>query len=266
MKDSRSGRLITSAIVFGGIIGTYFLSRPRKNSVQTVLDKKRQKKIDRNLLTPANATFGLVWSSIYIGTIALVIHQTLSSQRYNPRYKKAQLWLRLNYILTGIFGYFFSKSDKKSRIGAALVTISMLPAAIGLHRALEIGETEVEEPENIFRRSVSLYTGWLTAASAVSVTTLIQEAGYFRRPESAKKWALGSLPVVTALSLLVSKKLNDPYYLLTVVAALAGIAVKQKEKNSVISILAATLAASLLGDFAAVLRAGIRNEQMAVIS
>ncbi|MBE9463203.1 tryptophan-rich sensory protein [Dyadobacter subterraneus] len=247
MKDIKTGRYITAAIVIGGILGTYFFSRPRKKVIDTPFDKKRQDKVDRNLVTPANETFGIVWSTIYIGTLALAIHQALPSQIINPRYQKAQPWLRISYLLTGLFGYFFSKSDKTSRIGAAVTTISMLPAAIALHRALEIGQTEVNGAENIIRKSISLYTGWLTAAAAVSATTLVQEAGYMIKPDDAKHWTLGLLPVTTGLGVVISNRLNDPYYLVTIIAALTGIAVKQKDTNKEISILASTLATYLLG-------------------
>jgi tryptophan-rich sensory protein len=250
MKDNSIGRYTTAAIVLGGIIGTYFFSRSRKQVIETPLDKKRQEKVDRNLVTPANATFGIVWSVIYLGTVGLAIHQAMPSQLHNPRYRKAQFWLRLNYILTALFGYFFSKSDKKNRIGAALTTISMLPAAIGLHRALEIGMTDVKGTENVLRKFISLYTGWLTAASAVSVTTLVQEAGYAKQTEDAKKWTLGLLPITTGIGSMVSNRLNDPYYLITLIAALTGIAVKQKNDNQQISMMAGTLSTYLLGVFA----------------
>ena len=248
MKYNKYGRYITAAIVLGGMAGTYFFSRPGRNKLKTKLDYKQQKRVDRNILTPANATFGIVWSTIYAGTIALAIHQALPSQLDNPRYRKAQHWLRLNYLLTGLFGYFFSKSDKNSRIGAALTTISMLPAAIGLHRALEIGQTDVEGAENVIRKFISLYAGWLTAASAISATTLAQEAGYIKKTEEATKWALIALPALSGLGKIVSKRLNDPYYLLTLIAALAGIAIKQQENRKEVSALAASLAVALLGE------------------
>ncbi|TDE10208.1 tryptophan-rich sensory protein [Dyadobacter psychrotolerans] len=248
MSDNKLERYATAALVIGSIVGTYFFSRPRKkNPVQTVLDRKQQKKIDRNLMTPANETFGIVWPVIYTGTIALAIHQALPSQRLNLRYQKAQPWLQASYLLTGIFSYFFSKSDKKNRIGAAVTTINMLPAAIGLHRSLEIGTTRAPEPENTLQKSISIYTGWLTAASAVSATTLVQEAGYFKKNSDAKKWATGLIPLTSAIGFLVSKRLNDPYYLLPIVAALAGIAVKQKDKNQELSVLSASLATALSG-------------------
>lgn len=265
MKDSKAGRYVTAAIILGGIVGTYLFSSRPKNGIQTDLGSKRQRKVDRNLVTPANETFGIVWGVIYAGTIALAVHQALPSQLDNPRYRKAQPWLRLNYILTAIFGYFFASSDKKSRIGAAITTISMLPAAIGLHKALEIGSTEVEGAENIIQKSVSLYTGWLTAASAISATTLVQEAGYATKGEKAKNWTLGALPVTTGISLWVSNKLNDPYYLLTIIAALTGIAIKQKDNNKEISMLASTLGTALLGVVTTKLKDSLPIGQLAAI-
>lgn len=246
MKNNLSERYLTAAIVFGGMIGTYFFTRPRKKLIQTSLDNKRQQKADQNLLTPKNETFGLAWSVIYLGTAALTVHQLLPEQAENPRYEKAQPWLRVNYLLTGLFGFFFSKSSKEHRIGAALTTLAMLPASLGLHRALEIGETTVTAPENMLQKSISLYAGWLTAAAAVSGTSLIQEAGYLRDTDEAKHWAAGLLPVTTGLGLLISNKLNDPVYLISIVTALTGIALKQKDEHKEISILASTLATYLL--------------------
>jgi tryptophan-rich sensory protein len=248
MKNRKIERYTTAAIVIGGIIGTWFLSRPRKGIVKTRLDRIQQKKIDRNLMTPANATFGIVWSVIYSGTLALAVHQALPSQLSNPRYQKAQWWFRINYLMTMVFGYFFSKSDKKSRIAAAVTTIGMLPAAIGLHSSLEIGENaDLPEPEKTLGKFISIYAGWLTAASAVSATTLAHEFGYLRKTAENKQWTSALLPIAGGAGLLVSRQLNDPIALLPIAAALAGIAAKQKDKNKEISLLAAGLASSVAG-------------------
>lgn len=249
MEDNRSGRYTTAAIVIGGIIGTFIFSRFRKNKVRAGIGKKLQRTTERNLLTPDKITFGIAWSVIYLGIGILAIHQALPSQQYNFRYKKAQIWLRANFILAGVFGYFFSKSDKNSRIGSAVTTMSMLPAAIGLHRALEIGQTEVPEPENTLRKFISMYTGWLTAASTISATTLILEAGYLKKTKQIKEYTINALPAVSAVGAIISKRLNDPYYLITLIAALAGIAVKQKENQKDVSAMAASMAMVLIGEF-----------------
>jgi tryptophan-rich sensory protein len=245
MKNNNLARYGTAAFVIGSIIGTYFLSRPDKKGVNTKLDRRQQKKIDQNLMTPANATFGIVWPILYSGTIALAIHQALPSQKFNPRYAKARPWLLVCYTMNAVFGYFFSKSDKFNRVGAAVTTIAMLPASIILHRQLEIGQGDVPEPENSIRKVMGMYAGWLTAASAVSITTLIQEMGYFTDKKGAKTDALFTLPITSGIGLLASKSLNDPYYLLTIIAALAGIAVKQNDTNPEVSKLAVSLALGL---------------------
>jgi tryptophan-rich sensory protein len=248
MNERKVERYTTAAIVIGGIITTWFLSRPRKGVIKTRLDRKQQRNIDRNLMTPANATFGILWSVIYSGTLALAVHQALPTQVANPRYQKAQWWLRINYLMTMAFGYFFSKSDKKSRIAAAVTTIGMLPAAIGLHRSLEIGENDLlPEPEKAFGKFIGIYTGWLTAASAVSATTLVHELGYLKKSADNKQWTSALLPLTGAAGLLVSRQLNDPISLLPIAAALVGIATKQKENNKEISMLAAGLAATVAG-------------------
>ncbi|WP_128543293.1 tryptophan-rich sensory protein [Larkinella soli] len=254
MKNRMLEQYATAAVVIGSIIGTYFFSRPRQSGFRTRLDREQQTELDRNLLTPANATFGLVWPVIYSGTVGLAVHQALPSQTDNPRYAQARPLLWVNSALNALFGYFFSKSDRDSRTGAALTTIALLPVSLGLHRNLEIGRQAVPEPEKTLRRSISLYAGWLTAASVVSVGNLLLQAGYRVSPESATRWAFGVLSATAGLGIAVSKRLDDPYYLTTLIAAFAGIAAKQTGRNDDLARVAAGLALLLTGVLADALR------------
>ncbi|CCH51442.1 hypothetical protein BN8_00366 [Fibrisoma limi BUZ 3] len=249
MKNNQLERYATAAFVIGSIIGTYFFSRPRRGAFRTEIADEQQRELDLNLTTPANATFGIAWPVIYTGTIGLAIHQALPSQENNPRYASARPWLWANYALNLVFGYFFSKSDLPSRAGGALTTISLLPLSLGLHRQLEIGRTEVPEPENTLRKSISLYTGWLTAATVVSGANLLLQAGYRVSPAAARRWAYGILSATGGLGIIVSKRLNDPYYLLTLITAFVGIAAKQRGRNDEVAALAAAWAVALAGVF-----------------
>jgi hypothetical protein len=195
------------------------------------LFEEQQRPLDQNLTTPANATFAVVWPVIYTGTVGLALHQALPAQGDNARYARARPWLLASYAGNLVFGYFFSRPDKGSRVGASLTTIATLPMAIGLHQTLGIGQTEVPQPERTLRRSVSLYAGWLTAATVVSAGNLLIEAGLRPRPAAAARWAAGVLPVTTALGLVTARRLNDPYYLAPFVAAFVGIAAKQRGES-----------------------------------
>ncbi|MFD2574118.1 tryptophan-rich sensory protein [Spirosoma soli] len=255
MKNNQVERYGIAALVIGSILGTFFFSRPRKGAFRTTLADEQQEELDRNLTTPANATFGVVWPVVYTGTIGLAIHQALPSQQNNLRYAKARPWLAVNYVLNALFGYFFSRQDVRSRVGAGLTTVSMLPASLALHQQLEIGKTEVPEPENTLRKSISLYAGWLTAATVVSGANLLQQAGFLVPKAVARRLAYAVLSGTGGLGLIVSKRLNDPYYLTTLIAAFVGIAAKQRGKNDGVAALAAAWALVLTAVFTERLRA-----------
>ncbi|WP_025763542.1 tryptophan-rich sensory protein [Dyadobacter tibetensis] len=248
MLQSRNSRYLTATIVLGGILASFWGSRKGGSNQNNRTVKKRQNKLDRNLLTPANATFGIAWGVIYSGTAALIFHQASSRQLSNPRYARAQNWLRANYILGALFGYFFSRSDRTGRVGAALTTMSMLPAALGLHRALAIGQFTPPQPERTLQKSVSLYTGWLGAASAISLINLLQEAGYFTKKKAAVRISQYAIPTLATGAIAASRSLRDPYLLIPIAGALLGIAAKQQHSNKSVAQLSLTIAGTILAD------------------
>jgi tryptophan-rich sensory protein len=242
MKNKSVSAWGTAAFVIGSMASAYFFSGERRGGKRVKLLDNQQRKLDENLVIPSNETFGLVWSVIYSSTAGLMIHQALPSQQNNPRYDRARPWWIASYALNLVFAYFFSRSDKASRIGGNLTTIAILPTAIGLHRALGIGRESVPQPERALRGSVSLYAGWLTAATVVGTANLLIEAGYRLRPAQAAGWAFAVLPFTAAVGIGVSRRLNDPYYLVPLVAAFTGIAAKQQDKATDVAAVSAACA------------------------
>ncbi|WP_077920546.1 tryptophan-rich sensory protein [Spirosoma sp. 209] len=241
MKTNSVSPLGTAAFVIGSMITTFFFSGARR-SKRTQLFDEQQRVLDQNVVTPANRTFTLVWPVIYTGTAGLLIHQALPAQHTNPRYQQARPWWLASYGLNLLFGVFFSRPDTVSRVGYNLTTIAMLPTALGLHRSLRIGREDVPQPERLLRRSVSLYAGWLTAATVVTTANLALEAGYRVSPAKAVRWAAAVIPLTAGLGLFVARRLNDPYYLLPLISAFSGIAVKQYEKATRVAVVAGACA------------------------
>ncbi|OZI09112.1 tryptophan-rich sensory protein [Siphonobacter sp. BAB-5385] len=261
MKTSSLQRIGTAIAVVGSIVGTYFYTRSRTQRRSTF--SKQRKEIDENLLTPSNETFGIMWPTIYTGTTALAIHQALPDQLDNPRYQKAVPWLLSSYALNNVFTYFFSRDDKASRRASALTTIALLPNALMLHKALEIGQTEVPQPERTFQKSISLYAGWLTAASVISAGNLLLQSG-IKIPESLKgKVTCGALSATATLGIGMAKKLNDPYYLLPFIAAFVGIASKQYGERDDVALCAGTLALTVAGAFVTQLQEAKPSQELA---
>lgn len=261
MEHTKISRLATAALVVGSIVGTYFFAGPRNKKRRTDVVPDYNDELDTNLITPAGPTFATVWPVIYTGTLGLAVHQALPSQAENPRYEKAAPWLVVNYLLNGLFGVFFSRGEKAARVGANAVTVTQLPTVLALHQALEVGQTNVPEPERTFHRAVGIYAGWITVATGVATTNLLIESGW-REPRSrAIPYAIGLLNVLGAVGLTVSKRLNDPYYLLPFVAGFTGVAAKQYGRNNAVAGVAGTLALVAAGAFIDKVRTAISTPE-----
>ncbi|WP_375448538.1 tryptophan-rich sensory protein [uncultured Fibrella sp.] len=250
MENTKISRLATAALVIGSIVGTYFFAGPRNKKRRTDVVPEYQDELETNLITPVGGTFAAVWPVIYTGTLGLAVHQALPSQVNNPRYDKAAPWLVVNYLLNGLFGVFFSRGEKKARVAANAITVTTLPTVLALHQALGVGQTpDVLQPEKTFHRAAGIYAGWITVATGVATTNLLIEAGYRVSRERAVPFAVGLLGVLGAIGIAVSKKLNDPYYLLPFVAGFTGVAAKQAGRNEAVAAVAGTLALISAGVF-----------------
>lgn len=261
MKNSSFWRIATAVFAVGSIIyTTTSSSRSRQQS------KNRQKAdqsgseyeydvpveyqnvFEKNQIVPAGWAFGVVWSTVYAGLTALMVHQALPSQEHNPRYQKALPWWGASWALNAIFGRFFSQNDPRSIVISDLTTKFNLPAALGLHQSLGIGKTDVPSPEKYLRIPVSLYAGWLTAATVVGTPNTLLTLGAWE-PDEERDGPLsaGILSATAGAGYLIARRLNDPWYMLPFVAGFGGIATRQWEKQPVVGRTAATLAAAYVG-------------------
>ena len=261
MKNSSFWRIATAVFAVGSIIYTTVSSSQSRQQ-----SKKRHESDDegseyeydvpveyeqvfeKNLIVPAGWAFGAVWSTVYAGLGALLVHQALPSQAHNPRYEKALPWWWTSWTLNAIFGRFFSQNDPQSIIISDLTTKLSLPAALALHRSLEIGKTDVPAPEKYLRIPVSLYAGCLTAATVVGTPNpLLTLNAWEPDQERDEPVAAGILSATAGAGYLIARHLNDPWYMLPFVAGFGGIATRQWEKQPIVGWTAAMLAAAYAG-------------------
>lgn len=199
-----------------------------------------------NLIIPSGPTFGLIWPVIYSGTAALAIHQALPGQVANPRYQRAMPWLAASYVMNTLFGYYFNQRDRQSIILSNVVTDLDLPAALGLHQALEIGETAVTGPERYLRWPISLYAGWLTVATVVGTPNIFLASDTWDYDaDRDEPIAAGLLGATAGLGYAVSRRLNDPVYLIPFVVGFAGIVARQRRNHPLVAGVAGAMAVGL---------------------
>jgi hypothetical protein len=254
MKNTSFWRLATAVFALGSIIYTSTSSRrARRQSRKRQPDAtasdydvpvEYQKVFDKNLIIPAGWAFGVVWSTVYSGLGALLVHQALPSQAMNPRYKKALPWWWINWTLNAVFGRFFSQDNAQSVVISDLTTKLNLPAALALHNRLEIGKTSVPAPEKYLRIPVSLYTGWLTVATVVGTPDTLLTLGLWERNNDDRDvpLAAGILGATGVAGYAIARHLNDPWYLLPFVAGFGGIASRQWSPQPLVGKTAAGLA------------------------
>lgn len=258
MKNSSFWRVATAVFAIGSIVYTSTSSaRSRRQGKQMKQAKTEpeydvptqyQKVFDQNLIIPAGWSFGAVWSTVYTGLGGLMVHQALSSQIDNPRYRRALPWWLASWTLNAIFGRYFSQDDKPSIVISDLTTKANLITALGLHHALEIGKTDVPAPEKYLRIPVSLYAGWLTAATVVGTPdTLLTLNAWDRNDERDAPLSAGILGATAGVGYVVARQLNDPWYMLPFVAGFGGIATRQWNRYPVVGWTAGALALAYTG-------------------
>ncbi|GAB4020493.1 hypothetical protein GCM10028808_61800 [Spirosoma migulaei] len=261
MKNSSFWRIATAALAVGSIIYTTVSSnrsrqesKERKESEQGGLayeydvPEEYERVFEKNMIVPDGWTFGVVWSTIYSGLTAMMVHQALPSQEHNPRYQKALPWWWTSWALNAIFGRFFSQNDPRSIVISDLTTKFNLPAALALHQSLEIGKTDVPSPEKYLRIPISLYAGWLTAATVVGTPNTILTLNAWKPDEERDEpVAAGILAATAGAGYLIARRLNDPWYMVPFVAGFTGIATRDWQKQPVVGWTAAILAAAYAG-------------------
>lgn len=251
-------RIATAVFAVGSIIYTTTSSsrsrrQSRKRQPNTLASDydvpvEYQKVFDKNLIVPAGWAFGVVWSTVYSGLGALLVHQALPAQLTNPRYQKALPWWWISWTLNAIFGRFFSQDDARSVVISDLTTKLNLPAALALHQSLEIGRTSVPAPEKYGRIPVSLYAGWLTVATVVGTPNTLLTLGWWQRDDERDvPLAAGLLSATGAAGYVIARHLNDPWYMVPFVAGFGGIATQQWGKHPLVGRTAAALALTYAG-------------------
>ena len=261
MKKTSFWRIATAAFAVGSIIyTTVSSSKSRQQSKERNESEKGglayeydvpieyERVFEKNMIVPAGWAFGAVWSTVYSGLTALMVHQALPSQLHNPRYQRALPWWWASWIMNAIFGRFFSQNDPRSIVISDITTKLNLPAALSLHQSLGIGRTDVPAPEKYLHIPVSLYAGWLTAATVVGTpNTLLTLNAWQPDEERDEPIAAGILAATAGAGYLIARRLNDPWYMAPFVAGFGGIATRQHKNYPVVGWTAAALATIYVG-------------------
>ncbi|MCJ7512078.1 MAG: hypothetical protein MUO23_03815 [Anaerolineales bacterium] len=190
---------------------------------------------------PAGYVFS-IWGLIYMGLVAFAVFQALPSQRENPRLKRVGYL----FVLSGLANMTWLLLWHYERfLLAPLALIALVLLLTGIYLRLEIGRVSVSRGERwCLQIPTSVYLGWATVATIANVTTTLYFVGWNGWGVSPQGWAAIMLTAATVIGALVLATRRDFAFVLVLIWAFVGIALKANA-TSVVSIAAWTLALAL---------------------
>jgi benzodiazapine receptor len=172
---------------------------------------------------PAGYVFS-IWGVIYLALIGFVVFQSLPAQRDNPRLARIGLWFVLSCAANTawLFLWHYLRFPL-TLLAMALLLVSL----IAIYLRLDIGRRAVPTAERwLVDVPFSLYLGWITVATIANATSLLYSVGWSGWGIGPQVWAVVMLVAAAGIASVVSLTRGDVVYLLVILWALAGIAVK----------------------------------------
>jgi benzodiazapine receptor len=172
---------------------------------------------------PAGYVFS-IWGLIYVGLIAFAIYQALPAQRDNPRLRSMGYLFTLSCVANIAWIFLWHYEIFPLTLVAMLALLLLL---IAIYLRLGIGRVRVPTAQKwLVHVPFSIYLGWITVATIANVTSLLDYLNWSGWGISPEAWTVIMLIAGVAIASAVSLTRGDVAYMLVIVWAFAGIAVK----------------------------------------
>jgi len=175
---------------------------------------------------PAGYVFS-IWSLIYLLLIVFAVWQVLPAQRANERMRAIAplFWLSCLANMGWIFLWHYEQ------VPASLVAmLVLLGSLIGVYLKLDIGRSDPGRTQRWTVNALfSIYLGWITVATIANATTVLDHLNWSGWGISPEVWTAIMLAVAVVLAAVVAYTRRDVLYLVVLIWAFAGIAVKFPE-------------------------------------
>jgi hypothetical protein len=175
---------------------------------------------------PAGYVFS-IWGLIYFGLIAFAVYQGLPAQRENLRLRRIGYFFAVS-CLANCAWIFLWHYELFTLTLVAMFTL--LLSLIAIYLRLDIGRARASSVEKwCVDIPFSVYLGWITVATIANVSNVLfflKWDGWGLSPEA---WMVMMLVAATAIVSAVSLARVDIGYMLVIVWAFIGIAVKHAD-------------------------------------
>ncbi len=176
------------------------------------------------LFVPAGYVFS-IWGLIYIGLIAYSIFQALPRQRENPRLRAIAYLYCLSCLANAVWLLLWHYLQFELTV---LVMLVLLVLLIMIYLRLGVNKIDVQLAERLTTRfTFSIYLGWITVATIANISQVLWISGWRGAPLQESSWALIMMAAGVVIAYLMSILRHDWAYILVLIWAFVGIAIKQ---------------------------------------
>ncbi len=175
---------------------------------------------------PAGYVFA-IWLLIYVGLICFAVYQALPAQRENPRLVSVGYLVVLSCVANVAWLFLW---HYEQFVGTLFAMLALLGLLIVVYQRLGIGRIKVSTAERwLVQVPFSVYLGWITVATVANITDVLFYLQWSGWGISAETWFVIVLGAVAAIATSVALLRSDVAYLLVLVWALIGIALKHAD-------------------------------------
>jgi len=172
---------------------------------------------------PAGYVFS-IWGLIYLALIGYATFQALPSQRNNPRLQAIGYWFVLSCVANIIWLFLW---HYEQFYWTLVVMLALLACLIVIYLRLDVGRSRPSTAERwLVEVPFSIYLGWITVATVANATQFLFYLGWGGWGLPPESWFMLVLAAVLIIAGLMAYTRRDVAYLLVLVWALAGIAIK----------------------------------------
>jgi hypothetical protein len=206
-----------AVIVVNGLASTFQLNGMSTGEISDRFDV---------YFVPAGYVFS-IWGVIYLFLLGFSVYQLLPAQSQNPRLNSIGYLYVLScaaniaWLLFWHYGRF---------VLTVIVMVVLLLVLIAIYLRLEIGRSRVPAAETwLARVPFSIYLGWITVATIANVTSTLDYLNWSGWGIAPETWAVIMLVAGAVIASVVSLTRGDIAYVLVIVWAFLGIAVKHAD-------------------------------------
>ena len=178
------------------------------------------------LFVPAGYVFS-IWGLIYLALIAYTVYQVLPAQRDNHLLKKIApaYWIGSAANTIWIFLWHYEVFPL-----TVVFMVAILAALLFIYRQFSEAKSDLNRNQKLFiKLPFSIYLGWISVATIANVAQVLFYLNWGGWGISPAVWTVIMLVIAAILGLLMQLREHDWLYVLVLVWAFVGIAVKQAE-------------------------------------